>query len=75
VIQYTGKSNEVSRAQRVLDHPPLSELLKNKSELENAIRGDETKEAHLVYGYRLAEIGRFLDLHYSPVTHIVSDDP
>ncbi|MBY0574885.1 MAG: hypothetical protein K2P84_14490 [Undibacterium sp.] len=37
-------------------------------------RDEKIKEAHRRYGYRLAEIGRYLDLHYSTVSRIVSGD-
>jgi putative transposase len=73
-IQEAEKLNEVPRAQRLLDRPTLADLFERKDELLKAERDDKIRVAHLQHGYNLAEIGRFLELHYSTVSRIVSGD-
>jgi putative transposase len=70
-IQDPKKLDEVPRAQGFLNRPTLSALFKNEAELNKASRDEKIQEAHLQCGYSLAEIGRFLDLHYSTVSRIV----
>jgi len=73
-IQDAEKLEEVPRAQRLLDRPTLIDLFENNKELVKTKRDKKIKEAHIQHGYRLAEIGRFLDLHYSTISRIVSGD-
>jgi putative transposase len=73
-IQDTEKLEEVPRAQRLLDRPTLTELFENNIELVKTKRDKKIREAHIQHGYNLAEIGRFLDLHYSTISRIVSGD-
>lgn len=73
-IQDAEKLDEVPRAQRLVSRPTLSDLFENKDGLVKSKRDDKIREAHLQCGYSLAEIGRFLDLHYSTVSRIVSGD-
>ncbi|MBC3833701.1 transposase [Undibacterium amnicola] len=70
-IQDAEKLVEVPRAQRLLDRPALAVLFANKVELIKERRDEKIREAHLRFGYSLAEIGRFLNLHYSTVSRIV----
>lgn len=73
-IQDAEKLDEVPRAQRLLNRPTLADLFKRKKKLIKAERDDKIRAAHLQYGYTLAEIGRFLDLHYSTISRVVSGD-
>lgn len=73
-IQDAEKLNEVPRAQRLLDRPTLADLFENNKELVKTKRDDKIRAAHLQHGYNLIEIGRFLELHYSTVSRIVSGD-
>ncbi len=73
-IQDAEKLDEVPRAQRLLDRPTLADLFEGDNELAKTKRDEKIKEAHIQYGYRLAEIGRFLDLHYSTVSRIVAGE-
>ena len=73
-IQDAEKIDEVPRAQRLVNRPTLSDLFENRDGLVKAKRDEKIREAHLQCGYSLAEIGRFLDLHYSTVSRIVSGD-
>lgn len=70
-IQDAERLNEVPRAQRLLNRPPLLALLEGRNQSSKSKRDDDIREAHLQWGYSLAEIGRFLDLHYSTVSRIV----
>jgi hypothetical protein len=73
-IQDAEKLDEVPRAQWLLDRPTLADLFESANDLVKTKRDEKIKEAHIQYGYRLAEIGRFLDLHYSTVSRLVSED-
>ena len=73
-IQDAEKLDEVPRAQRLLNRPTLPDLFKRKKKLIKAERDDKIRTAHLQYGYTLAEIGRFLELHYSTISRVVSGD-
>ena len=73
-IQDAEKHDEVPRAQRLLNRPTLADLFKRKKKLIKSERDDKIRAAHLQYGYTLAEIGRFLELHYSTISRVVSGD-
>jgi hypothetical protein len=62
-IQDANKLNEVPRAQSLLDRPTLADLFKRDKGSIKSKRDDKIGEALLRHGYRLAEIGWFLDLH------------
>jgi hypothetical protein len=65
---------ELPRAHRFADRPKLEELFGDMRVLAKGIRNSKIKEAHLRYGYTLAEIGRHLELHYTTVSKIVNED-
>lgn len=69
-IQDAERLDEVPRAQRLLNRPTLPALMEDRSQLRKSKRDDKIREAHLEWGYSLAEIGRFLNLHYSTVSRI-----
>ena len=68
------KWHEIPRVQRLLDRPALADMLANKDALPKKIRDAKIRQAHLEFGYSLANIGRCLDLHYSTVSRIVRGD-
>jgi hypothetical protein len=65
------KLDEIPRAQRLLNRPMLSILLAREAILIKKIRDEKIRQAHIEFGYSMAEIGRFLDLHYSTVSRII----
>lgn len=65
------KWHEIPRVQRLLDRPALADMLANNEALPKKIRDAKIRQAHLEFGYSLANIGRFLDLHNSMVSRIV----
>ncbi len=74
--------SEVPRAQRTLGRPDLARALgaqsglaqaeRNRAERNRAERNRRIAEAHLRHGYTLTEIGRYVGLHYTTVSRIVS---
>ncbi len=70
-IQDAERLDEVPRAQRLLNRPTLPALIEDRSQLSKSKRDNKIREAHLQWGYSLAEIGRFLNLHYSTVSRVV----
>lgn len=58
------------RSYKALSRPPLEELLPRG--LGKAARAGGMLRAHVVYGYRISEIARSLDLHQNTVSRIVS---
>jgi REP element-mobilizing transposase RayT len=69
--------SEVPRAQRDLGRPDLVRALDAKAGgakagLAKAERNRRIAEAHLRHGYTLTEIGRYLGLHYTTVSRIVT---
>jgi putative transposase len=60
----------VPRSYRALDQPPLETLFAQAWNKE--ARGRAMLRAHVIHGYRMSEIARFLDLHPSSVSRIVS---
>ncbi len=64
--------SEVPRAQRTLGRPALARGLGAKAGLAKAERNRRIAEAHLRHGYTLTEIGRYVGLHYTTVSRIVT---
>lgn len=69
VISATLYKMEVPRSYRAIARPPLNELFEGirKSERRTAIL-----RAHVVHGYLLSEIARYLDLHPTTISRIVN---
>lgn len=69
VIDATLYRAQLPRHVRSLAQPPLSELFDGikKSERRSAIR-----RAHVVHGYLMSEIARYLDLHPTTISRIVN---
>ena len=59
------------RSYRALNQPPLESLFA-RAWTKDA-RGRAMLRAHVVHGYKMSEIARFLDLHPSSVSRIVCD--
>ena len=69
VIGRTLYQAALPRAYRALDRPPLPELFANTKRDD---RRATIIRAHIVHGYRLAEIARFLELHPTTISRIVN---
>lgn len=65
------KLEEVPRAQRLLNRLALSLLFANEDVLTKKKRDLEIRQAHLKFGYSMAEIARASGLHYSTVRRIM----
>ena len=65
---------EVPREQRFGGRPGIEELFVSKETISKRIRNRKIREAHIRYGYTLAEIGRVLGLHYSTISKIVNEN-
>ena len=61
----TPISTEIPRADRLAGRPALAALLGPPSATDRQRRNAAIIEAHLVHGYSLADISRYLGLHYS----------
>lgn len=70
-IRDAKKLDEVPRAQRFLNRPSLQALFDIDGNISKVKRDKQIRLAHLECGYSLAEIGRYLNLHYSTVSRIV----
>ncbi len=68
------KSNikEISKLQRNLGRPALSEILPAGDITDKSRRNQAICKAHLEHGYRLNEIADYVGIHYSTVSKIVS---
>ena len=64
---------EVPREQRFGGRPGIEELFVSKETISKRVRNLKIREAHIRYGYTLAEIGRVLGLHYSTISKIVNE--
>lgn len=63
------KIQEIPKAQRYSARPSIDKILKmGKKARANA---ESVYEAHVVYGYKLKEIARAMDLHYTTVSRMV----
>ena len=69
VIGSTLYMARVPRTYRALGQPPLRELF---SGVTKANRRSAVIRAHVVHGYRLAEIANFLELHPTTISRIVN---
>ena len=70
VIGATLYRAALPRAYRLLGRPPLSELFANTKRAE---RRAVILRAHIVHGYLLSEIARFLELHPTTISRIVNE--
>ena len=61
---------EIPREQRMVGRPEIEEIFTDK--MSKKVRNDKIKEAHIDYGYRLKEIGKYLGLHYTTVSRIAN---
>jgi REP element-mobilizing transposase RayT len=68
------KVTEVPRVQRFVERPSLEELFKDVVGKSKERRDRLIRNAHLRYGYTLAEIGRALGLHYSTISKVVQGE-
>lgn len=66
------KISEVPKPQRIIGRPVIEDIFSKKALASKVDRGAAIRLAYLQYGYSMAEIGRFLDLHYSTVSKIIS---
>lgn len=65
------KSVEIPKAQRLILRQSLDVIFKESLQGNKAQRDLAIKEAYLQHGYSMAEISRFLHLHYSSVSKII----
>lgn len=65
-------SREVRRADRLAGRPALTDLFAFPRTEDRNQRNAGIIEAHTVHGYSLAEISRYLGLHYSTVSRIAN---
>jgi len=65
-------SSEIPRTDRLAGRPALSSLLPAGLVADRARRNGAIREAHRGHGYSLAEIARYLGLHYSTVSRIAN---
>ena len=66
----TTVSHEIRRGDRLAGRPTLARLLPGTADRDQ--RNAAIIEAHTVHGYSLAEIARYLGLHYSTVSRIAN---
>lgn len=70
-LAHVPVSREVSRADRLVGRPALEAVFTTAVE-DRERRNLAIVEAHTVHGYSLAEIARYLGLHYSTVSRIAN---
>ena len=69
LIGMTMYMHEVPRAYKALARPGLRELLACVTQAERVIA---IRRAHVLYGYKLSEIARCLDVHPSTITRLLA---
>jgi len=62
-------NKEIVRTERYATRPSLSELLSAKKGKKE--QAEKIYHSHVMYGYTLQEIGKYLNVHYSTVSRIV----
>ena len=70
VLAPFGVSSEIPRASRLAARPGLACLFASSISQHLGRRNAAIVEAHRVHGYSLAEIARYLGLHYSTVSRV-----
>jgi hypothetical protein len=63
---------EIPKTQRLVLRSKLDVIFKESTQSNKAQRNIAIKEAYLKHGYSMAEIARFLNLHYSSVSKIIA---
>lgn len=69
-IGLAREATEIPRAQRLASRPALAALFAQGASAKQ--RNPAIVDAHVAHGYTLAEIARYLGLHYSTVSRIAS---
>jgi hypothetical protein len=65
-----ARTREIPRADRLAARPSLSALFGSSGVQHRRVRNAAIVEAHRGHGYSLAEIARYLGLHYSTVSRV-----
>jgi putative transposase len=63
---------EVPKGQRYADRPELSQVFAGQGKRDKQKRNKAIYTAYTDWGYKLQEIGDFLDLHYASISRIVT---
>lgn len=73
VLKGKATLKEIPRAQRFANRPKLADMLVSRRLGSKSRRDKAIRDAHFQYGYSLAEIARYLGLHYTTVSKIVNE--
>jgi putative transposase len=71
LLEEKSESLEVPKRQRLVHRPSLRVLMPSTMKHDKSRRDQDIFKACVEYGYGLAEVGRFVDLHYATVSRIV----
>ncbi len=74
MLKDKGKLKEIPRTQRLLHQPSLKALFTKRVQSEKASRDNAIEKAYLDYGYSMAAIARYVELHYSTVSKIIKGE-
>jgi len=74
-LKQVHRIREIPREQRFVKRPSLEELFKGAAVGKSKHKRNRLiRNAHLMYGYTLGDIGRVLGLHYSTISKVVKKD-
>jgi putative transposase len=71
LLEEQAEATEVPRRQRFAHRPTLARLLPRGVLSERVERDQRMREACLVHGYTLSEVGRAAGLHYATVSKVI----
>jgi len=71
-LQERSDLTEIPKRERFASRPPLDQLFGNMTARSRAERNKAIRRAHLEYGYTLTEIARYVGIHCTTVSRIVS---
>ncbi len=71
VLKDKSKLMEIPKRERLAFRPSLKELLDKKKVKSRGDRSKAIVKANFEYGYTLAEIGKYLGVHYTTISKII----
>ncbi len=66
-----GRLGEIPKSQKYADRLSLAEIFGEAEQLAKVERDSHIHTAHIRYGYRFAQIGDYLNIHYATASRAV----
>lgn len=74
LLEEKHELKEIPRAQRLLHRPSLKQLFPRVVRDDKVLRDKSIRQAYVDYGYSMAAIATYADVHYSTVSKIVKGE-